>query len=139
VRVLEANKFMKEALIYVRVSSKEQKQESHSIPVQKKLLAEYAIYFFMHIKNVSNWINDLADEKPVEFGEFFYDDIRNYLNFSECTDDELENCLKEVCGAKYDNFISCQNKEETKKWLDKISGNIIMELDTENIIHKYFN
>jgi hypothetical protein len=69
----------------------------------------------------------------------FYDDIRNYLNFSECTDDELETCLKEVCGAKYDNLISCQNKEETKKWLDKICGDIIIKLDTESIIHEYFN
>ena len=33
---------MKEALIYVRVSSKEQKQEGYSIPAQKKLLADFA-------------------------------------------------------------------------------------------------
>ena len=33
---------MKEAIIYVRVSSKEQKQEGYSIPAQKKLLADYA-------------------------------------------------------------------------------------------------
>ncbi|MCK5062150.1 recombinase family protein [Candidatus Parcubacteria bacterium] len=33
---------MKEAIIYVRVSSHEQKQEDYSIPTQKKLLKEYA-------------------------------------------------------------------------------------------------
>jgi len=33
---------MKEAIIYVRVSSKEQKQEGYSIPAQKKLLADFA-------------------------------------------------------------------------------------------------
>lgn len=33
---------MPKAIIYVRVSSKEQKQEGYSIPAQKKLLAEYA-------------------------------------------------------------------------------------------------
>jgi site-specific DNA recombinase len=33
---------MKEAIIYVRVSSREQKQEGYSIPAQKKLLNEYA-------------------------------------------------------------------------------------------------
>ncbi|MFA5248161.1 MAG: recombinase family protein [Patescibacteria group bacterium] len=33
---------MKEGIIYVRVSSKEQKQEGYSIPAQKKLLADYA-------------------------------------------------------------------------------------------------
>ena len=33
---------MKKAIIYVRVSSKEQKQEGYSIPAQKRLLREYA-------------------------------------------------------------------------------------------------
>ena len=33
---------MKEGIIYVRVSSREQKQEGYSIPAQKKLLKEYA-------------------------------------------------------------------------------------------------
>jgi site-specific DNA recombinase len=33
---------MPKAIIYVRVSSKEQKQEGYSIPAQKKLLADYA-------------------------------------------------------------------------------------------------
>ncbi|MEA1963286.1 MAG: recombinase family protein [Patescibacteria group bacterium] len=33
---------MKDALAYVRVSSREQKQEGYSIPAQKKLLADYA-------------------------------------------------------------------------------------------------
>lgn len=33
---------MQKAIIYVRVSSKEQKQEGYSIPAQKKLLADYA-------------------------------------------------------------------------------------------------
>jgi len=33
---------MKQAVVYVRVSSKEQKNEGYSIPAQKKLLWEYA-------------------------------------------------------------------------------------------------
>ena len=33
---------MQQAIIYVRVSSKEQKQEGYSIPAQKNLLREYA-------------------------------------------------------------------------------------------------
>ena len=33
---------MKEAIIYVRVSSREQKQEGYSIPAQKKLLKQHA-------------------------------------------------------------------------------------------------
>ena len=33
---------MQQAIIYVRVSSKEQKQEGYSIPAQRKLLREYA-------------------------------------------------------------------------------------------------
>ena len=33
---------MKKAVVYVRVSSKEQKREGYSIPAQKKLLWEYA-------------------------------------------------------------------------------------------------
>jgi hypothetical protein len=93
----------------------------------------------MQIKNICDWINELSDEKPVEFGEFFYDDIRKYLNFSKCVDDDLESCLKKVSGTKYNELISCQSKDDIKKWLDKISGNIIMNFDTENIIHEYFS
>jgi len=33
---------MQKSIIYVRVSSKEQKQEGYSIPAQKKLLQQYA-------------------------------------------------------------------------------------------------
>ena len=33
---------MRKSILYVRVSSKEQKQEGYSIPAQKKLLREYA-------------------------------------------------------------------------------------------------
>jgi len=33
---------MRKSIIYVRVSSKEQKQEGYSIPAQRKLLREYA-------------------------------------------------------------------------------------------------
>ncbi len=33
---------MPKSIIYVRVSSKEQKQEGYSIPAQRKLLADYA-------------------------------------------------------------------------------------------------
>jgi len=34
--------YINKAVIYVRVSSKEQKEEGYSIPAQKKLLYEYA-------------------------------------------------------------------------------------------------
>lgn len=93
----------------------------------------------MSAKNIRNWINELANEKPIKFGEFFYDDIRNYLNFSECADSDLESSMKKVCRAKYSELISCQSKDDVKKWLNKISGNIIMDIDTESIIQKYFN
>ncbi len=33
---------MQKSILYVRVSSKEQKQEGYSIPAQRKLLREYA-------------------------------------------------------------------------------------------------
>lgn len=93
----------------------------------------------MSIKKICNWINELADEKPTIFGEFFYDDIRNYLNLDECDDDNFESTLKEISGTKYNELISCQTKEDVKEWLNIVSGKIVMDLDTESIIHKYFN
>lgn len=90
------------------------------------------------IQNICNWINELADERPNSFNEFFYDDIRHYLNLDECGKN-IESNLSETCGSKFKELISCRTKEDVKKWLDKISGNIIMSLDTEIIIQKYFN
>jgi hypothetical protein len=29
------------------------------------------------VRCICKWINEIADEKPNTFGEFFYDDIRN--------------------------------------------------------------
>ncbi|MDO8668346.1 MAG: hypothetical protein Q7K35_04645 [bacterium] len=74
--------------------------------------------------NIHNWIEELANEKPNIFGEFFYDDIRNYLNSSNYLDNDL---------------MACKSKGDVKKWLDKVSGYIIMNLDTENIINEYFS
>jgi hypothetical protein len=93
----------------------------------------------MNIKTICNYISELADKNPTEFGEYFYDDIRNYLNFTESTDENLESDMKELCGSKYKELIACKSKDDVKEWLDKISGNIIMKFDTESIIHEYFN
>ena len=93
----------------------------------------------MNIKKICNWINELADEKPTIFGEFFYDDIRNYLNLDECDEEDLELNLKEICGPKFQELADCETKEDVKEWLNIVSGKIVLDLDTDSIIHKYFN
>jgi len=80
----------------------------------------------MNKKCVLNWINEFADSKPQNYQENFYEDIRDYvLN----TDDS---------SIKMKNLFNCKNKEAVKKWLDNVCQYLIMNIDTESIIHEYF-
>lgn len=54
---------MQKSVLYIRVSSKEQKQEGYSIPAQKKLLREYAkANSFKIVKEFDKQRSDLRSE-----------------------------------------------------------------------------
>ena len=93
----------------------------------------------MQITKIYKWIKELTDETLNQFSEYFYDDIRSYLDLDEIDHENLEASLKKSCGTKFNGLIGCQNKDEVKKWFDDVSGYIVMNLDTENIINNYFN
>lgn len=75
---------------------------------------------------IINWLNELADEDPQNYQKYFYDDIRNYV---------LQN---EDSSAKMKDLFVCTNQEAVKKWLDNVCGYLTMNLDTESLIHEYF-
>ncbi len=74
---------------------------------------------------IINWLNELADNKPQNYQEYFYDDVRNYV---------LQN---ENSSAKIKKLFECKNKEAVKKWLDDVCGYLTMNLDIEPLIQEY--
>lgn len=75
---------------------------------------------------ILNWLNELADDNPQNYQEYFYDDIRNYVLQNEDSSVEMK------------KLFDCKNKEAVKKWMGNVCGYLIMKLDTESIIHEYF-
>lgn len=74
---------------------------------------------------ILNWLNELADDNPQNYQEYFYDDIRNYV---------LQN---EDLSVKIKELFECEDKEAVKKWLNDVCGYLTMNLDTENLIQEY--
>ena len=75
---------------------------------------------------IINWLNELADNNPQNYQEYFYDDIRNYV---------LQN---EDSSARMKDLFMCEDKEAVRKWLNDICEYLTMNLDTESLIHEYF-
>jgi hypothetical protein len=73
-----------------------------------------------------NWLDELANQTPKDFHEFFYDDVRNFVQGQG----EEENIK---------SLFECKSKEEVKEWLDSITGYIVMHLDTELILDNFFS
>ncbi len=80
----------------------------------------------MNKEKIINWLNELADKKPENFSEYFYDDVRNFV-----IDQEPES-------EKMKLLFQCKNKDEVRKWIDSASGYIIMNLDTDLLLENYF-
>lgn len=80
----------------------------------------------MQKDKILNWLNDLADDNPQNYGEYFYDDIRNYV---------LQN---EDSSIKMKKLFKSKDKKAVKKWLNDVCSHLIMKLDTESLIHEYF-
>lgn len=86
---------MKEAIIYVRVSSKEQKQEGYSIPAQKKLLADYAkANDFQVVKEFED------DETAKSAGRTGFGQMIEYVR----ENNSVKNILVEKTDRLYRNF-----------------------------------
>ncbi len=75
---------------------------------------------------ILNWLNELADDNPQNYQEYFYDDIRNYILES---DDPSEKMKK---------LFECKDKEAVKIWLNDVCEYLTMNLDVESLIHEYF-
>lgn len=85
------------------------------------------------------WLEELLNKRPIQFDEFYYDDILNYLNLS-FEDDELDlNCLHEICGSFTKELLACKRKSEVNKWLNKIVSYIIMNIEVDSLIDEYFH
>jgi hypothetical protein len=80
----------------------------------------------MKKEKIINWLDELADENPNNFHEYFYDDVRNFV-----IDQESES-------EKMKILFQCKNKEEIKRWLNEVSGYIVMKLDTDLLLSNYF-
>lgn len=86
---------LKEAVLYCRVSSKEQEKEGYSIPAQQKLLREYAS------KNSIKIVREYADaETAKSSGREQFCDMLNYLEASK----EVNIVLAEKTDRLYRNF-----------------------------------
>ena len=86
---------MKEAIIYVRVSSKEQKQEGYSIPAQKKLLADFAkANDFKIVKEFED------DETAKSAGRTGFGQMLEYVKANK----DVKNILVEKTDRLYRNF-----------------------------------
>lgn len=81
----------------------------------------------MEKEDIENWLNELADQKPKRFQDFFYDDIRNFI---------IDNDLST---AKMKSLYQCKSKDEVGNWLDDVCSYIIIKLDTENLISEYLS
>jgi len=73
------------------------------------------------------WLNELADEEPKSYFEYFYDDVRNYV----------VNC--DPNSAKIKALYQCSSKGEVKSWLDDVSSYIVSNFDVEQILTDYLD
>lgn len=86
---------MKQAVIYVRVSSKEQKEEGYSIPAQKKLLWDYArVNGFKIVKEFED------DETAKSSGRTGFGQMIEFLKENK----KVDNVLVEKTDRLYRNF-----------------------------------
>lgn len=86
------------------------------------------------VNNIYNWMSEIADKKPESFAEYFYPDIFDYVfpeNYDDCAKFEDKDILSERMRNK---LLKCRSEKEVKNWMDSVAGNIIMKIDTEQII-----
>ncbi len=78
-------------------------------------------------EQILTWLNEIADEEPSNFQEYFYDDVRNFV-----IEEKLDT-------KKVQSIFQCHNKNEVKKWVESVCSYIVMHSDTDLIIEDYFH
>ena len=82
-------------------------------------------------------MQELVSSKSESFAEHFYSDIFDYV-FPENYDDSDrladESFLRT---SKQASLLSCKSKDEVKAWMNDVAGEIIMRIDTEQILLDY--
>ena len=81
----------------------------------------------MNEEKALQWLNELADEVPKSYNEYFYDDVRNYVVNIEPN------------SVKIKELFQCSSKSEVKSWLDDVSSYIVSNLDVEQILTDYLD
>jgi len=93
----------------------------------------------MSIKNIYNWMNDIANKEPKSFAEYFYSDIMDYV-FPENYDD-VQELADEILlsGCKRQLLLSCTSESDVNKWMNIVASEIIMRINTEEIISDFLS
>lgn len=81
------------------------------------------------------WLREVLAEEPQRFADYYKDDIANYLEIEEI---ETEN-LRELLNSKFENFLSCKNKNEVRNFVDGITNYIVMKAQIEEMVAEYFS
>ena len=89
------------------------------------------------IKDIYTWMDEIANSRPEAFAEYFYSEIMDYV-FPESYDDSAEladeDSLSESMRKK---LLKCSSETEVKNWMDDIASEIVMKIDTEQIISEH--
>lgn len=81
------------------------------------------------------WLKEVLAEKPQRFADFYKDNIANYLDIELIESTEL----KDFFNDKFENFNQCKNINDVRKFVDNITGYIVMKAQIEEIIADYFS
>ena len=122
---------MKKAVVYARVSSKEQEREGYSIPAQLSLLSEYADKNNMSV--ISKFI-DAETAKSIGRKEF-----GNMLEFLK-SNPEIKNLLVEKTDRLYRNFKDYISIESLDLNVHLVKENEILNLNSKShskLIHGF--
>lgn len=81
------------------------------------------------------WLKEILDENPKSFAEYYKYDVANYLTIDQIDAQDLKHSL----GNKFDEFNQFENKEDVRKFVDGITGYIVMKAQIEEIVADYLS
>lgn len=81
------------------------------------------------------WLNEILNEKPETFADYFKADIANYLDIETSTPSDLQHLFK----REFKRFQLCTTKADVREFVADIIGFIVMGSETDEIITSYFS
>ena len=118
------------AILYCRVSSREQEREGYSIPAQQKLLREYAL------KNQFQIVREFVDiETAKTTGRKAFGEMLEFIGKSHC-----KVILVEKTDRLYRNFRDCVTLEDLEAEIHLVKENQVIAKDsksTTRLIHGF--